>query len=72
MSNEKPYIAILNNKSVIFIFKNRDQEDKTGPVWGVGTSAKREDRRKGHRRLNMVEILYTHVQKWKNEETSQK
>jgi hypothetical protein len=44
-------------------FKTRDQEDKTGPVWageGGGTNGRREDIRKGYRRVNMVEI-YTHV-----------
>jgi hypothetical protein len=33
----------------------------TGPVWVVGTLEK------GCRRVNMVQILYTHVCKWKNE-----
>jgi hypothetical protein len=28
-------------------FKNREQEGKTGPVGGVGTSESREDIRKG-------------------------
>jgi hypothetical protein len=29
-----------------FVFKNRDQEVKTGLVWGVGTSGRKEDIRK--------------------------
>jgi hypothetical protein len=33
---------------------------------GVGTSRRGEDIRKGYRRVNMVGILCTHVQKWKN------
>jgi hypothetical protein len=48
-------------------FKNEGQEDKTGPVWGLVPVAGEKDIRKGCRRVNMVEILYTHVQKWKNE-----
>jgi hypothetical protein len=43
--------------------KNGEQEGKTGPVWGVGTSERRKDLRKGCMRVNVVEILCT----WKNE-----
>jgi hypothetical protein len=41
-------------------YKNREQEGKTGPVWGL-VPVGREDIRKGCRRVNMVEILCTHV-----------
>jgi hypothetical protein len=34
MSNEIPYIAILNKQKCLF-FKNGEQEGKTGPVWGL-------------------------------------
>jgi hypothetical protein len=44
-----------------FFNKNRDQEGKTGPVWGVGSSGKEEDIRKVCRRVNVVEIFSTHV-----------
>jgi hypothetical protein len=37
--------------------KNGEQEGKTGPVWGIGTSGRGKDIRKGCRRVNMVEIL---------------
>jgi hypothetical protein len=37
-------------------FKNRGQEGKTGPFWGVGTSGRGEDIRKEDRRMNIVEI----------------
>jgi hypothetical protein len=49
-------------------FKNREQEGKTGPVWGQH-QWKGEDIRKVCRRVkvNMVEMLCTHVCKWKNE-----
>jgi hypothetical protein len=33
----------------------------------VGTIVWGEDIRKGYRKVNMVEMLYTHVWKWKNE-----
>jgi hypothetical protein len=33
---------------------------------GVGTNG-REEVEKGHRRVNIVQILYTHICKWKNE-----
>jgi hypothetical protein len=42
-------------------FKNGGQKGKTGPVWGVGTSGREEDIRKGCRKVKMVEILSTHV-----------
>jgi hypothetical protein len=47
--------------------KNGEQEGKTGPIWGAGTSGKGEDIRKGCRRMNMVEILCIYVCKWENE-----
>jgi hypothetical protein len=33
--------------------------------WGVGTSAKGKEVRKGYRRQIIVQILGTHVSKWK-------
>jgi hypothetical protein len=59
---ETPCTAILKEQS-LFFFKNGEQEGKTGPVWdwyqweGV-------DLRKVWKRLNVVEILCTHVWKW--------
>jgi hypothetical protein len=44
--NETSCIAILNKQKCPF-FKNREQEGKTGPVWGVDTSGRGEDTRKG-------------------------
>jgi hypothetical protein len=43
--------------------KNGEQEGKTDAVWGRrgDTSVRGEDVRKGCRRVNMVEILRTHV-----------
>jgi hypothetical protein len=33
----------------------------------VGTGGRREDIKKGGRRINVMEIFCTHVCKWKNE-----
>jgi hypothetical protein len=49
-----------------YFYQNGEQEGWTDPVWRVDTSEKREDTRKEYRRVNMVEILSTHVHKWKN------
>jgi hypothetical protein len=46
-------------------FKN-EQKGKIGPVWGLVPMGG-EDIKKACRKENMVEILYTHVLKWKNE-----
>jgi hypothetical protein len=51
------------NKNILF-FKNRDQEGKTDPVWGLVPVG--GDRIK-KRLVNMVQILCTPVCKWKNE-----
>jgi hypothetical protein len=40
-------------------------KDRTGPVWRIGTLGRGEDVRKGCRQVNVEEILYTHVCKWK-------
>jgi hypothetical protein len=47
-------------------FKNGEQEDETGPVWGL-VPVVREDIRKGCGRANVVETLYIHTWKRKNE-----
>jgi hypothetical protein len=58
-------IVILNKQKNGLFHKNREQEDKTGPVLWVGSRGKGEDIRKGCRRVNMVEILYILVCKWR-------
>jgi hypothetical protein len=60
MSQGNSLYLYLKQKKISF-FKNREQEVKLVPVWGVGTSGRGEDIRKGCRRVNMVDILYTHV-----------
>jgi hypothetical protein len=52
---------------LLLFYKNGEQEAKTGPVRGFGTSGTGEDIRKGCKRVNMVEILCTRICKWKNE-----
>jgi hypothetical protein len=53
---------------VIFFFhKNREQEDSRVLSGGVVTSGREEDVGRGYRRVNMVQILCTHVCKLKNE-----
>jgi hypothetical protein len=51
--------------SFFFFYKIREQESGTGPVYRVGTSGKGKDVEKGCRRVNIVQILFTHVCKWK-------
>jgi hypothetical protein len=46
---------------MLVFYKNGEQEGKTDHVWWVGTSGRGEDKRKGCRVMNMVEILCTHV-----------
>jgi hypothetical protein len=59
-------IAILNKqKCHFFFYKNRDQEGRTGPAWGGGTSGKGEDVGRGCRRVNMVQIFVHVYVTWK-------
>jgi hypothetical protein len=44
-----PVQLCYTNKSVFFLFKNREWEGKTGPVWEADTSGSGEDIRKGCR-----------------------
>jgi hypothetical protein len=48
-----------------FFYKIREQKVRTGPVWSVGNSGRGEDVGKGCGKVNMVQILCTHVCKWK-------
>jgi hypothetical protein len=64
---ETPCVANLNkqtNKNVLLFFPFTKLENKisgTGPAWGFGTSGRREEMVKGHGRVNIVQILCTHV-----------
>jgi hypothetical protein len=62
-------IAILSKQKCHFFFfyKNGEQESRIGSVWVVGSSWTGEDMGRGCRRVNTVQILCTHVYKWRNE-----
>jgi hypothetical protein len=50
-----------------FFCKTDVQDGGTGPSWGeVDVSWRGEEVEKGCRRVNIVQILYTNVYKWKN------
>jgi hypothetical protein len=68
MSQCNTCIAILSKQkcAVFFNYKNKEQKVQTGVVWEVGI-IEGEDIRKGCGRMNMMEILFTHVCKWKND-----
>jgi hypothetical protein len=46
--------------SFFFFLQNGEQEDKTGPVWGLVPEGE-GGYRKGCRKVNVVKILCTHV-----------
>jgi hypothetical protein len=66
---ETPCVVILNkNVLFFFIYKIREQEGGTGLAWGQGWYQwKGEGEGKGWKRVNMVQILCTHVCKWKTQ-----
>jgi hypothetical protein len=49
-----------------FLNKIREHGGRTGPVWGFGISGRGQDVGKRCRTVTMVQILCTHVCKWKN------
>jgi hypothetical protein len=58
--------VILNKKNnTSFFYKIREQEGRTGLAWGIGTSWRRKKVGKG--RVNIVQVLCTHVGEWTNE-----
>jgi hypothetical protein len=57
-----------------FFYKIGEQEGRICPAWGVDTSGRVEEVRKGEFRkeftflkVNIVQILCTHVWKWKDD-----
>jgi hypothetical protein len=48
-----------------FIYKIREQEGRTGLARGIGTSGGGDVVGKGCRRVSIMQILCTHVCKWK-------
>jgi hypothetical protein len=71
MPQETPCVAILNKYKchffLFFLYIIGEQEGGTGLALGAwfGTSQRGEEVGKGCRRVNMVQILCTHVCKWK-------
>jgi hypothetical protein len=41
------YFSNKNAFLLLLFYKNREQEDKTGPFWGLGTNGHWEDTGKG-------------------------
>jgi hypothetical protein len=64
--NEAPCIAILNNQKCLLFFPKNRTDCKTGPVWGL-YQWEGGDYKESVEEVNMVEILCTHVWKWKND-----
>jgi hypothetical protein len=63
-----PCITILNTKIVFLLTKSENRRVKQVLSQGAGTSEGGfENVDKGCGRMNMVQILYTHVCKWKIE-----
>jgi hypothetical protein len=54
-------VFILNKQKFPFIFQKQGRGRQNRSCLGAGTSGREEDIRKGCRRVNMVEILRSHV-----------
>jgi hypothetical protein len=65
MAQGNSLYSYLKQIKMLFHFSFTKQEGRTGPVWGFGTSGRGEVAGKVRRRVNMVQILCTHVCKWK-------
>jgi hypothetical protein len=51
----------------LFSTKTENRKAEQVLFWGVDTSGRGKDVERGCRRVNKVQILYTHVCIWKNE-----
>jgi hypothetical protein len=60
-------MAILNRQKCHLKKIKENRRCRTGPAWRSVTSVCGEDVGRGCKRVNMVQILCTHVSKWKNE-----
>jgi hypothetical protein len=45
----------------MILSKNRGEEGKIGPLWGLDTGGRGEDISKGGQRVNIMEILCTFI-----------
>jgi hypothetical protein len=50
-------ISILSKQKYHFLNTNREQEGRTGPVWGLGTTGSQEDMGRRCKRIHMLQIL---------------
>jgi hypothetical protein len=66
MSQGNQCIAILNKQTFFFLQKWKIR-GLNRTCLGISTSERWEDMGRGCGRVNMVQILCTHVCKWKNE-----
>jgi hypothetical protein len=65
---ETPCVAILNKCHFSSVTKSKNRRVDQGPIWvRVGTSGRGEEVGKVCRKVNIVQILCTHVCKWKND-----
>jgi hypothetical protein len=62
-------VANLNKQKCDFFFfyKIRKQEGGIDPAWDGGCQKEGEEVEKGCRKVNMMQILHTHICKWKND-----
>jgi hypothetical protein len=61
-------VELLNKHTkIIFFQKQQTGRQNMFCLGGADNSGRGEDIRKGSQRMNIVEILDTHVCKWKNE-----
>jgi hypothetical protein len=68
MSQENTLYSYLKQTNMLFSFsKTENKKTKQALSGGVDTSGTGEDVGKRCKRVNVVEILCTHVYKWKNE-----
>jgi hypothetical protein len=61
-------LSLTRKMSFFFPLQNWEQEDRIGPGWGWGKCWYQwEVTGKECKRVNMLQILYTHVSKCKND-----
>jgi hypothetical protein len=59
------YLKLTKNV-ILFLYKVREQGDTTHPSWRIGTSGRGEGVGERHSKVTIVQILCSHVCKWKN------
>jgi hypothetical protein len=59
------YLKQIEMSSFPLFYKIGEQEGRTGPVRGIGTSGSGKEVGKECQRVNIVQIVCTHVCRWK-------